>query len=146
MSEMTPDAVRHLAGLARIALSDDEVARLAGELGAIVEAVEAVQSVATEDVPPTSHPVPLGNVLRDDVVGQTLTTEEALAGAPDHDGTRFRVTAILGRSSERYHCSFGQRTGRVPGIRRPFERRNYSGSSRSHGGDRGRRRFFPGAI
>ena len=96
MSEMTPDAVRHLAGLARIALSDDEVARLAGELGAIVEAVEAVQSVATEDVPPTSHPVPLGNVLRDDVVGQTLTIEEALAGAPDHDGTRFRVTAILG--------------------------------------------------
>ena len=96
MSEMTPDAVRHLAGLARIALSDDEVARLAGELGAIVEAVEAVQSVATEDVPPTSHPVPLGNVFRDDVAGQTLTTEEALAGAPDHDGTRFRVTAILG--------------------------------------------------
>jgi len=96
MSEMTPDAVRHLAGLARIALSDDEVARLAGELGAIVEAVEAVQSVATGDVPPTSHPVPLGNVFRDDVVGQTLTTEEALAGAPDHDGTRFRVTAILG--------------------------------------------------
>ena len=96
MSEMTPDAVRHLAGLARIALSDDEVARLAGELGAIVEAVEAVQSVATEDVPPTSHPVPLGHVFRDDVAGQTLTTEEALAGAPDHDGTRFRVTAILG--------------------------------------------------
>ena len=96
MSEMTPDAVRHLAGLARIALSDDEVARLAGELGAIVEAVEAVQSVATEDVPPTSHPVPLGNVFRDDVVGETLTTEEALAGAPDHDGTRFRVSAILG--------------------------------------------------
>ena len=96
MSEMTPDAVRHLAGLARIALSDEEVARLAGELGAIVEAVESVQSVATDDVPPTSHPVPLGNVFRDDVVGETLTTEGALAGAPDHDGTRFRVTAILG--------------------------------------------------
>jgi len=96
MSEMTPDAVRHLAGLARIALSDEEVARLAGELGAIVEAVESVQSVATDDVPPPSHPVPLGNVFRDDVVGETLTTEEVLAGAPDHDGTRFRVTAILG--------------------------------------------------
>jgi aspartyl-tRNA(Asn)/glutamyl-tRNA(Gln) amidotransferase subunit C len=47
-------------------------------------------------VPPTSHPIPLGNVLRDDTVGNTLTTEEALAGAPDHDGSRFRVTAILG--------------------------------------------------
>ena len=96
MSEMTPDAVRHLAGLARIALSDEEISRLAGELGAIVEAVEAVQSIATDDVPPTSHPIPLGNVFREDEVGDTLTTEEALAGAPDHDGSRFRVTAIRG--------------------------------------------------
>lgn len=96
MSEMTPDAVRHLAGLARIALRDEEILRLAGELGAIVDAVEAVQSVAGDDVPPTSHPIPLDNVVRDDTVGNTLTTEEALAGAPDHDGSRFRVTAILG--------------------------------------------------
>ncbi|MBT5576331.1 MAG: Asp-tRNA(Asn)/Glu-tRNA(Gln) amidotransferase subunit GatC [Microbacteriaceae bacterium] len=96
MSEMTPDAVRHLAGLARIALSDEEITKLAGELGAIVSAVETVQSVAGEDVPPTSHPIPLGNVFRNDIVGDTLTTDEALAGAPDHDGTRFRVTAILG--------------------------------------------------
>ena len=96
MSEMTPDAVRHLAGLARIALSDEEITRLAGELGAIVQAVETVQRVATDDVPPTPHPLPLGNVFRDDQVGDTLTTEEALAGAPDHDGSRFRVTAILG--------------------------------------------------
>jgi len=96
MSEMTPNAVRHLAGLARIALRDEEILRLAGELGAIVDAVEAVQSVAGNDVAPTSHPIPLGNVLRDDTVGNTLTTEEALAGAPDHDGSRFRVTAILG--------------------------------------------------
>jgi aspartyl-tRNA(Asn)/glutamyl-tRNA(Gln) amidotransferase subunit C len=96
MSEMTPDAVRHLAGLARIALSDEEITKLAGELGAIVSAVETVQSVAGDDVPPTSHPIPLGNVFRNDIVGDTLTTDEALAGAPDHDGTRFRVTAILG--------------------------------------------------
>ena len=96
MSEMTPDAVRRLAGLARIALSDEEITKLAGELGAIVSAVETVQSVAGDDVPPTSHPIPLGNVFRNDIVGDTLTTDEALAGAPDHDGTRFRVTAILG--------------------------------------------------
>jgi len=96
MSEMTPDAVRHLAGLARISLSDEEITKLAGELGAIVSAVETVQSVAGEDVPPTSHPIPLGNVFRNDIVGDALTTDEALAGAPDHDGTRFRVTAILG--------------------------------------------------
>lgn len=96
MSDMTPETVRHLAHLARIALTDDEIQRLAGELSAIVDSVEAVRTVAGDDVVPTSHPIPLGNVFRDDVVGQTLTTEEALAGAPDHDGSRFRVTAILG--------------------------------------------------
>ena len=96
MSDMTPDAVRHLAHLARIALSDEEISKLAGELGAIVSAVEAVQQVAADDVPPTSHPIPLGNVFRPDIVGDTLSPDEALAGAPDHDGSRFRVTAILG--------------------------------------------------
>lgn len=96
MSDMTPETVRHLAGLARIALSDDEITRLAGELSAIVDSVEAVQKVAGDDVPPTSHPIPLGNVFREDVVGATLSTDEALAGAPDHDGSRFRVPAILG--------------------------------------------------
>ncbi|MCF8549880.1 MAG: Asp-tRNA(Asn)/Glu-tRNA(Gln) amidotransferase subunit GatC [Pontimonas sp.] len=96
MSDMTPETVRHLAELARIALSEGEISRLAGELSAIVDSIEAISKVASDDVVPTSHPIPLGNVFRDDVVGQTLTTEQALAGAPDHDGSRFRVTAILG--------------------------------------------------
>lgn len=96
MSNITPDQVKHLASLARIALTDAEVERLTGELGAIVSAVEKVGEVATPDVEPTSHPVPLGNVFRPDVVGDTVTTEQAMAGAPDHDGSRFRVTAILG--------------------------------------------------
>jgi aspartyl-tRNA(Asn)/glutamyl-tRNA(Gln) amidotransferase subunit C len=99
MSDMTPETVRHLAELARIALSEDEISRLAGELSAIVDSVEAISKVPLDDVVPTSHPVPLGNVFRDDVVGQTLTTEQALAGAPDHDGSRFRVTAILGEEA-----------------------------------------------
>ncbi|HAA79913.1 MAG: Asp-tRNA(Asn)/Glu-tRNA(Gln) amidotransferase subunit GatC [Microbacteriaceae bacterium] len=96
MTQITPEDVAHLAGLARIALSEKEIARLTGELGAIVSAVESIQEVATDDVAPTSHPLPLGNVFRDDVIGETLTTEQALSGAPDHDGSRFRVTAILG--------------------------------------------------
>jgi aspartyl-tRNA(Asn)/glutamyl-tRNA(Gln) amidotransferase subunit C len=96
MSHITPEQVRHLATLARIALTEDEVNRLTGELGAIVSAVEKVGEVATPDVKPTSHPIPLGNVFRPDVVGDTLSTEQAMAGAPDHDGSRFRVTAILG--------------------------------------------------
>ena len=96
MSEITPEGVAHLASLARIALTDAEITQLTGELGAIVDAVATVQKVAGDDVPATSHPIPLTGGMRPDEVGQTLTTEQALAGAPDHDGSRFRVTAILG--------------------------------------------------
>lgn len=88
--------VQHLAGLARIALTDDEVAHLAGELTAIVDAVARVAEVATPDVPATSHPVPLVNVFRADVVGPVLTQQQVLSGAPSAADGRFRVSAILG--------------------------------------------------
>ncbi|HEY5320555.1 MAG TPA: Asp-tRNA(Asn)/Glu-tRNA(Gln) amidotransferase subunit GatC [Galbitalea sp.] len=93
---ITPDVVRHLAGLSRIALTEDEIQKLTGELGVILSAIDKVSEVATPDVPGTSHPIPLTNVFRQDIPGPTLTVEQALAGAPDHDGSRFRVTAILG--------------------------------------------------
>jgi aspartyl-tRNA(Asn)/glutamyl-tRNA(Gln) amidotransferase subunit C len=96
MSEITPEVVRHLAGLARIDLDEDEIASLTRELGQIVDSVAKVQEVATPDVPATSHPIPLSNVFRPDIVGATLTVEQALAGAPEHDGSRFKVSAILG--------------------------------------------------
>lgn len=96
MSEITPETVAHLAMLSRIALTDDEIQKLTGELGAIVDSVEKVQRVATPDVAATSHPIALTGGMRVDEPGVTLTTEQALAGAPDHDGSRFRVTAILG--------------------------------------------------
>ncbi|HET8867596.1 MAG TPA: Asp-tRNA(Asn)/Glu-tRNA(Gln) amidotransferase subunit GatC [Agrococcus sp.] len=96
MSEITREQVQHLAGLARIALTDDEVTSLTAELSQIVDAIATVREVAGDDVPATSHPVPMANVLREDVVGETLTYEQAFAGAPSHDGERFRVSAILG--------------------------------------------------
>ena len=96
MSEITTDVVAHLANLARIALTPEEITKLTGELGLIVESVAKVSEVATPDVPATSHPIRLVNVFRDDVPGETLTTEQALAGAPEHDGSRFKVSAILG--------------------------------------------------
>lgn len=96
MSEITPDVVTHLANLARIALNDEEIQTLTGELGAIVDSVAKVSEVATPDVAATSHPIPLSNVYRPDVPGVTLTTAAALAGAPEHDGSRFKVSAILG--------------------------------------------------
>lgn len=96
MSEITREEVQHLAGLARIALTDEEVASLTIELSQIVDAIATVREVAGDDVPATSHPVPMANVLRADVVGETLSHEQAFAGAPSHDGMRFRVSAILG--------------------------------------------------
>lgn len=96
MSEISAEQVAHLANLARIALTDEEIEHLTAELGQIMQAVEKVSEVATPDVPPTSHPIPMRNVFRDDVVGATLTNEQALAGAPESDGSRFVVSAILG--------------------------------------------------
>ncbi|MCW4459363.1 Asp-tRNA(Asn)/Glu-tRNA(Gln) amidotransferase subunit GatC [Microbacterium sp. MPKO10] len=96
MSEISEEQVAHLASLARIALTDDEITNLASELDQIVNSIAKVQEVATDDVPATSHPIPLRNVYRPDVVGDTLTQEQALQNAPDDDGQRFVVSAILG--------------------------------------------------
>jgi aspartyl-tRNA(Asn)/glutamyl-tRNA(Gln) amidotransferase subunit C len=96
MSEITNDQVSHLANLARIALTPEEIDKLTGELGVIIDSIAKVSEVATADVPATSHPIRLVNVFRADVPGPTLTAEQALAGAPEHDGSRFKVSAILG--------------------------------------------------
>jgi len=96
MSEINAEQVAHLANLARIALTEEEIEHLTAELGQIMQAVEKVSEVATPDVPPTSHPIPMQNVFRDDVVGDVLTVEQALSGAPESDGSRFVVSAILG--------------------------------------------------
>lgn len=94
--ELTTDTVRHLAGLARIALHDDELGPLTADLESILASVAKVSEVAGSDVPPTSHPIPLGTVTRPDVVSDVLTREEALANAPDVADGMFRVSAILG--------------------------------------------------
>lgn len=96
MSEITPDLVRHLGVLARIQLSDEEVQSLTGQLDAIVDNIAKVSEVATPEVAATSHPIPLKNVFRPDVVEQQLTREQVLQNAPDQADGRFRVTAILG--------------------------------------------------
>jgi len=96
MTDITARDVEHLAGLARIDLTPEETEAMTGQLVEIQHLIQKVQEVATPDVPATSHPIVTPNVFRDDVVGQTLDRDAALAGAPDSDGTRFRVTAILG--------------------------------------------------
>ena len=95
MSAINREQVAHLAELARIEMTDEELARVAGELELIVSSVASVSEAAGPDVPATSHPLPLQNVFRDDVVGETLTQEEALLNAPDGQDGTFRVPAIL---------------------------------------------------
>ncbi len=96
MALISRDQVAHLADLARIDLSEAELDRLAPQLEVILESVASVRDAASGDVEPTSHPLPLANVFRDDVVVPGLTAEEALAGAPESEQQRFLVPRILG--------------------------------------------------
>lgn len=90
------DEVSHLADLARIELSESELDHLAPQLSVILESIASIQGVAGDDVPPTSHAMPLTNVFREDVVRPGLTAEEALSGAPEVEQQRFKVPRILG--------------------------------------------------
>lgn len=95
MAAISREEVAHLARLSRLAVTDEELDRFAGQLDVILQAVARVGEVAAADIPPTSHSVPLTNVLRDDEVRPSLKAEEALAGAPDAAERRFRVPRIL---------------------------------------------------
>ena len=96
MSSFSVDEVARLAGLARIRLTEGEIERMAGELDVIASAVAKVSEVATPDVPATSHPVALTNVMRADVVVPTLDRDEVLAAAPASEDGKFLVPQILG--------------------------------------------------
>jgi aspartyl-tRNA(Asn)/glutamyl-tRNA(Gln) amidotransferase subunit C len=96
MSNISRDDVANLAKLARIDLSEDELSHLSKELSVILDAVARVQEVAAADVPPTSHPLPLKNVFREDEVRPSLTPQDALSGAPAQEEQRFKVPQILG--------------------------------------------------
>jgi aspartyl-tRNA(Asn)/glutamyl-tRNA(Gln) amidotransferase subunit C len=100
MPDISRDEVAHLADLARIDLSDAELDHLAPQLGVILESVASISQVAADDVPPTSHALPLSNVYRDDVTRPGLTVEEALSGAPvPPERQRFSVPRILGEEA-----------------------------------------------
>src|SRR5690625_2486191 len=97
MSTINAAEVARVAALARIDLTDEEVERLAGALGVI--AVAQVGEVVGPDVPPTSHPIALANVMRDDVAEQPLPVDDALSGAPASEGGQFLVPQILGEDA-----------------------------------------------
>lgn len=99
MSTISSDEVARVAALARIALTPEEIDRLAGELDVIAGAVARVNEVATPDVPATSHPLPLTNVWREDEVVETLDVDAVMAAAPEGREGMFAVPQILGEDA-----------------------------------------------
>jgi aspartyl-tRNA(Asn)/glutamyl-tRNA(Gln) amidotransferase subunit C len=92
---LTPDEVRHIARLARLGLTDDDVERFSGQLSHILEYFEQLKKIDTEDVPPTAYALELHNVMRDDEPGPSSEPEDVLANAPHREGDFFRVRAVL---------------------------------------------------
>jgi aspartyl-tRNA(Asn)/glutamyl-tRNA(Gln) amidotransferase subunit C len=93
---ITREQVQHVARLAHLALTDEEVERLTGQLGAILDAVGKVSELDLTHVEPTSHPLDLVNVARADEPEPSLPREEALANAPDVEGGFFKVPPAIG--------------------------------------------------
>jgi aspartyl-tRNA(Asn)/glutamyl-tRNA(Gln) amidotransferase subunit C len=92
------DDVAHVARLARLYLTDDELERFTGQLGAVLEHAADIAALDIADVPPTAHPLPLKNVLRDDEPVPSVDRDEVLAQAPAAEDGRFRVPRILGEA------------------------------------------------
>lgn len=91
---LTRDQVAHVAKLARLRFTDAELDRFAHQLSDILAYAEQVSALATEDVPPTSHALPLRNVFREDEVGESLPQAKALQTAPESEQDRFKVPRI----------------------------------------------------
>lgn len=97
-AELSRDEVAHVARLARLELSEEELDRYAAQLSDVLEHMEAVRRLDTSAVPPTAHALALVNVLREDLVAPSLPREEVLAAAPAAEEGRFRVPRILGEA------------------------------------------------
>jgi aspartyl-tRNA(Asn)/glutamyl-tRNA(Gln) amidotransferase subunit C len=93
---LSTEDVLHVARLARLALTDEEVEALRGQLSDILAYAEKVGEVAAADVPPTHHAYPLSNVWREDEPLESLPPEDAIATAPQAESGRFRVPKIVG--------------------------------------------------
>jgi aspartyl-tRNA(Asn)/glutamyl-tRNA(Gln) amidotransferase subunit C len=93
---ITREDVAHVADLARLTLSEQELDRFTDQLAAVLDHARDVEALDTAGVPPTAHPLPLRNVLRDDEVRPSLDRDEVLAQAPAAEGGRFAVPPVLG--------------------------------------------------
>ncbi len=92
---LTREEVLHIAQLAHLGLSEDEVPKFQEQLSEILDHFEALRALDTEGVPPTSHPLPLESVMREDEVAPSLPVADVLANAPNAEDDLFRVRAVL---------------------------------------------------
>jgi aspartyl-tRNA(Asn)/glutamyl-tRNA(Gln) amidotransferase subunit C len=95
---ITREDVAHVADLARLTLSGEELDRFTDQLAAVLDHARDVEALDTAGVPPTAHPLPLRNVLRDDEVRPSLDRDEVLAQAPAAEDGRFAVPPVLGEA------------------------------------------------
>ena len=98
MAQITREDVAHVARLARLQLTEDELDTFTGQLAKVLDHARDVEALDVADVPPTSHPYPLQNVLRPDELRPTLDRDEVLAAAPATEDGRFRVPPVLGEA------------------------------------------------
>lgn len=91
---ISQDEVKHIALLSRLELPDDEVEKYTGHISQLLNYVEKLNELDVSNVEPMSHAIPTYNVMRDDVVGESLPVEDALANAPDKDGPYFKVPRV----------------------------------------------------
>ncbi len=93
--KITSEDVKHIASLSRLSLSDNEIETFSGQLSSIIEYVEQMNSLDTGNIEPTSHVIPLNNVMRDDIPAASLPVEDALKNAPDSTEKFYRVPKII---------------------------------------------------
>lgn len=97
--KLDPDAVRHVAHLARLSMSEEEVAAYAEQLSEVLGYIDKLNELDTSEVEPTAHPLPVANVFRADEIRPHWGPAEALANAPDKEATFFRVPKVLDQES-----------------------------------------------
>ena len=93
--KLSRDEVLHIAALAKVGMTEEDITRFGGQLNNILENFEVLQKVDTQDVPPTAQPNPLCNVMKDDVVEPSMPQEDVLANAPRREGEFFRIRPVL---------------------------------------------------
>lgn len=93
--KISRDEVAHVSRLARLAMSDEELDSLTGEMDAILDYVEQMNTLDTDGIVPTAHAVPMENAFREDVIKPGFSTEQALSNAPDATENAFRVRRVI---------------------------------------------------